>query len=234
MPPEPGDAGGSPREALSSGMLALGLPVDGPATDRLLAYQAMLDRWGRVYNLTALREPSQVLVQHLLDSLSVVRPLQRTLGREVLPGLPPSNSPGGTVRLLDVGSGAGLPGVVAAVMMPGVQVVCVDAVAKKAGFIRQVAVELGLKNLQAVHGRVEAMGGELFHVIASRAFASLADFVTLSQERLAPRGVWLAMKGREPAEELAQLPEYIEAFHVEQLRVPGLQAERCLVWLRKR
>ena len=127
-----------------------------------------------------------------------------------------------------------MPGVVLALIFPHWQVVCVDTVGKKAAFIRQVAVELGLRNLGAEHARVEALKAGAFDIITSRAFASLVDFTRLSRASLAPQGVWMAMKGRAPADELSALPEGIEVFHVEPLSVPGLDAERCLVWMRPR
>jgi 16S rRNA (guanine527-N7)-methyltransferase len=135
-------------------------------------------------------------------------------------------------RLLDLGSGGGLPGVVLAALCPGVDVTCVDAVGKKAAFVRQVAAELQLVNLHAVHARVEAMDGQ-FDLVTSRAFATLADFCRLTAERLAPAGVWMAMKGKVPQDEINQLPADFAVFHVEQLSVPGLNAERCIVWIRR-
>ena len=134
-------------------------------------------------------------------------------------------------RLLDVGSGAGLPGIVWAIGCPDLQVCCVDTVAKKAAFITQAALTLGLKNLKAVHARVESLSGP-FDVISSRAFASLPDFVAGSSQALAEGGVWLAMKGKHPGDEIAAVPA--DVFHVEPLQVPGLSAERCLVWMRPR
>jgi 16S rRNA (guanine527-N7)-methyltransferase len=135
------------------------------------------------------------------------------------------------VKLLDVGAGAGLPGVVIAICCPEIVVTCVDTVAKKAAFIQQVAVALKLPNLRGLHSRVESLT-DGFDVISSRAFASLADFTHWSRAALAPAGVWLAMKGKQPADELAQLPPDVKVFHVEQLVVPGLGAERCIVWMR--
>jgi 16S rRNA (guanine527-N7)-methyltransferase len=206
------------RPALQAGLHVLGLGLDPAAIDRLLGYLDLIARWNRVYNLTAVRDPAQMLTQHLLDSLAVVGPLQRER--------PQSG------RLLDVGSGAGLPGVVIAIALPAWQVVCIDAVAKKARFVQQAAAELGLANLTAEHGRVEAPSSAApFDVIASRAFASLADFVALTECRLAADGVRMAMKGRRPDDEMAALPPGITAT-VEPLQVPGLSAERCLVWLR--
>jgi 16S rRNA (guanine527-N7)-methyltransferase len=173
-----------------------------------------------VYNLTAVRDPEEMLVQHLFDSLAAVAPLRRHTG-------------GRPVRLLDVGSGAGLPGVVFAICCPENQVDCVDTVGKKAAFIQQAAAQLQLTNLRGVHDRVENLVGP-YDVISSRAFASLPDFVAWSGGALAEQGVWLAMKGKRPDAEMAELPEAAEVFHVEQLRVPELSAERCIVWMRKR
>jgi 16S rRNA (guanine527-N7)-methyltransferase len=204
------------RPALEAGLRALALLPDGATIDRLLRYLDLLAHWNRVYNLTAVREPAQMLRQHLLDSLAVVEPLRRARPQ---PG-----------RLLDVGSGAGLPGVVIAIMLPSWQVVCIDAVAKKTRFVQQVVAELGLPNLAAEHGRVEAVPAQAFDVITSRAFASLADFVALTQKHRAASGVWMAMKGRLPDDEIAALPPGITA-RVEPLQVPGLGAERCLVWM---
>jgi 16S rRNA (guanine527-N7)-methyltransferase len=204
------------RPALEAGLRALALLPDGATIDRLLRYLDLLAHWNRVYNLTAVREPAQMLRQHLLDSLAVVEPLRRARPQ---PG-----------RLLDVGSGAGLPGVVIATLLPSWQVVCIDAVAKKTRFVQQVVAELGLLNLAAEHGRVEAVPAQAFDVITSRAFASLADFVALTQKHRAASGVWMAMKGRLPGDEIAALPPGITA-RVEPLQVPGLGAERCLVWM---
>lgn len=203
---------------LRAGASALGLSLDDAMQARLLAYLDLLAKWNRVYNLTALRDPAQMLTHHLLDSLAVVAPLRR-------------HTQGRPARLLDVGSGGGLPGVVIAACCPEVTVTCVDAVAKKAAFVQQAAGQLGLGNLAGRHARVEAVH-EPFDVIASRAFASLADFVTWSRGALAEQGVWLAMKGKRPDDEIAALPAWAEVFHVEQLQVPGLDAERCLVWMR--
>ena len=139
------------------------------------------------------------------------------------------------VQLLDVGSGGGLPGVVFAICCPDVDVSCVDTVGKKAAFIQQAAASLKLPNLRGVHARVEALKAEEgagFDVICSRAFASLVDFTTWSSSALKPGAVWMAMKGKHPADEIAALPALVSVFHVEQLVVPGLDAERCIVWLR--
>ena len=206
------------RAALEQAASQLGEMLAPPAVDRLLAYLDLLQRWNKTYNLTAVRDSQEMLVQHLFDCLAVVNPLRRQAGS------------GG--RLLDVGSGGGLPGVVIAATCPQWQVVCVDTVGKKAAFIRQVAVELQLTNLRAEHARVEQLAPGGFDVVTSRAFASLADFVTLTRAQLSPQGIWLAMKGKQPTDELAALPSDVDVFHVEQLSVPQLAAERCLVWMR--
>lgn len=203
---------------LRSGAQALGLDLGDDQVRQLMDYLALISKWTRVYNLTAVRDPAEMLSHHILDSLAVIGPLRRQTGSQ-------------PIRLLDVGSGAGLPGVVIAICCPEIAVECVDTVAKKAAFIQQVAAALKLPNLRGVHARVENLTGP-YDVIASRAFASLADFVTWSQGALAEEGVWLAMKGKHPADEIAALPPTAQVFHVEQLKVPGLDAERCIVWLK--
>jgi len=225
-------ANGLPADRLAQLQRAaevLGLAVGDAQATRLLAYLDMLQRWNRVYNLTALRDPAEMLSHHLIDCLAVLPPLQRWW--------PESNAPSRAPRaVLDVGSGGGLPGVVLAALQPGWQVDCVDTVVKKVSFIRQVAVELRLPNLQGLHARVESLappaGG--YPLITSRAFASLADFTALTRHLLSDGGVWVAMKGKLPADEQAALPDSVEVFHVEQLQVPGLDAQRCLVWMRPR
>ena len=184
---------------------------------------AMIGKWTKVYNLTAVRDPAEMMTHHLLDSLAAVAPLRRYLQQAGL---------GHGARLLDVGSGAGLPGIVIAICCPEVQVSCVDTVAKKAAFIKQAALELKLPNLTGLHARVESLTGP-FDVVCSRAFASLPDFTKWSVNALAQDGVWMAMKGKHPADELAALLASVEVFHVEQLQVPGLLAERCIVWMRQ-
>ena len=212
-----------PLEALRPGLLAaaetLSLPVSEAECDALLGHLALLQRWNTTYNLTSVRDPAQMLTQHLADCLAAVAPLRRELG---------SNAG----RLLDVGSGGGLPGIVIAILNPECQVTCIDNVGKKTAFIQQVAGELKLRNLQAVHSRVEQLESEPFDIVTSRAFASLVNFTSLTRKHLAANGRWMAMKGKLPADELAALPAEIEVFHVEQLAVPGLGAERCLVWMR--
>ena len=180
----------------------------------------MLQRWNAVYNLTAIRDPAAMRVQHIFDSLAVVGPIVRAMADLPEP------------HVLDVGSGAGLPGVVLAIAEPRLRVTCVDAVGKKAAFVAQVAAEQGISNLQSLHARVEFMGNAQFDAIVSRAFSSLSDFVGLTRDLLKPEGRWAAMKGRTPAEEIENVSRSAEVFHVEQLTVPHLGAERCIVWMR--
>jgi 16S rRNA (guanine527-N7)-methyltransferase len=190
--------------------------------DALLAYLDLLVRWNATYNLTAIQKPSDMLVQHLADCLAMVSPLRRQLGEPL------------TSRILDVGSGAGLPGVLLAIAEPQSSVLCLDKVGKKTAFVRQVAAELGLRNLQAEHARIEALAAGVFDLIVCRAFSSLGEFVGLTAPHLAHGGMWLAMKGKHPDDELRTVPPIADVFHVEPLNVPGLAAQRCLVWIRRR
>jgi 16S rRNA (guanine527-N7)-methyltransferase len=199
-------------------------PINTSQADVLLAYRNLIAKWNRVYNLTSLRDPAQMLSHHIIDSLAAAPPLRRHLAEAGL----------ATARVLDVGSGGGLPGVVLATVLAGVDVTCVDTVGKKAAFVQQVANEIKLPNLRGVHARVEEMQAAPFDVITSRAFASLVDFVQLTRMHLKPAGVWTALKGKHPQDEIAALPPEIEVFHVEHLSVPGLDAERCIVWMRLR
>lgn len=205
--------------ALQADAAALGWALEPAAAGRLATYRDLLVKWNATYNLTALRDPAQMRTQHLADCLAVVAPLRR-------------HAAGRPLRVLDVGSGGGLPGVVLAAVEPGWDVTCVDTVGKKAAFVRQVAAELALPNLHAEHARVEALRAPPFDLITSRAFASLSDFVQLTRPLLAQGGVWMAMKGKPPSDEVGALPSDVEVFHVEPLTVPGLDAERCLVWMR--
>jgi len=211
---------------LRAGLAELDLVLSDADVAALLSYMALIQKWTKVYNLTAVRDPDEMLTHHLLDSLAVITPLRRQLARLGLRA-----DEGSALRLLDVGSGAGLPGVVIAVCCPEIRVDCVDTVGKKAAFIQQVAVTLKLPNLRGVHARVENLTDK-YQVISSRAFASLVDFTNWSVNALAEQGVWMAMKGKHPAEEIAALPSGVGVFHVEQLVVPGLGAERCIVWMR--
>jgi 16S rRNA (guanine527-N7)-methyltransferase len=213
---------------LRAGALALGLALSDAQIAQLLAYQDLIQKWTKVYNLTAVRDPAEMLTHHLLDSLAVVLPLQKKMVAMREAGVLAVDA---SVRLLDVGSGAGLPGAVIAICCPDVTVHCVDTVAKKAAFIQQVAASLKLSNLRGIHARVENLT-DTYQVVSSRAFASLLDFVTWSRKCLAEQGVWMAMKGKHPADEIAALPAGVDVFHVEPLVVPGLDAERCILWLR--
>jgi 16S rRNA (guanine527-N7)-methyltransferase len=206
------------EEGLRAGVNALGLGLSDEQIRLLLGYVALIQKWNKVYNLTALRDPADMLTHHLLDSLTAIAPLSR-------------HTQGRAARVLDVGSGGGLPGVVLAICMPELNVSCVDTVAKKAAFVQQVAASLKLPNLRGIHARVESLT-DPYQVICSRAFASLPDFVAWSRSALAEGGVWMAMKGKLPQDEMDALPNDVAVFHVEPLTVPGLDVERCMVWMR--
>lgn len=193
---------------LREGIAQLDLSLDETRVGTLLRYLAGLMKWNQAYNLTAVREPEQMVVKHLLDSLSIV------------PHVP-------TGRLLDVGTGAGLPGMILAIVNPDLPVTLLDSNGKKTRFLKQMAAELGL-HLQVEQARVEAFGGE-FDTVTSRAFASLADMVNWSAHLLAPQGCFLAMKGQRSEAELAALPAGWRVTAVERLRVPFLDEERHLV-----
>lgn len=219
---EPGP--GVDLDSLGLDARALGLALSDAALSRIAAYLDLLRKWNAAYNLTAIRDSAQMRSQHIIDCLAVVGPLRRHAA-----GL------GGDKRaltVLDVGSGGGLPGALLAIVEPSWKVTCIDSVGKKAAFLRQVAGELALPNLHALHARVESLSGPRFDVITSRAFASLPDFVRLTRPLLTPGGVWMAMKGRVPEPEIADLGAAVEVFHVEPLAVPGLDADRCLIWMR--
>ena len=220
-------------EAMAPVLDALKVTLDDAQRQRCAAYMGMLSHWNATYNLTALRDAQDMFTHHLSDCLTVLPHLAKHLAAGVVGQQGGALRAAPMVRLLDVGSGGGLPGVLLAIARPDVQVCCVDTVGKKAAFIRQVAAELRLPKLRAEHARVEDLNSR-HDIVTSRAFASLADFVALTRERLAPGGVWMAMKGKSPDEEQAVLPDDVEVFHVEPLQVPGLDAERCLVWMRLR
>jgi 16S rRNA (guanine527-N7)-methyltransferase len=218
----PSSGGVDRRQVLEQALPDLGIALHADQVTALLAYMDLIQKWTKVYNLTAVRDPSEMLTHHLLDSLAVIAPLRRQLVDKSAP-----------LRLLDVGSGAGLPGIVIAICCPDMIVHCVDTVGKKAAFIQQVAASLKLPNLRGVHARVESLTDQ-YDVVSSRAFASLVDFTSWSGGALAEQGVWMAMKGKHPRDEIAALPVAVEVFHVEQLVVPGLDADRCIVWMRKK
>lgn len=220
----PAGQGASHERELRAGLAALGLALSDEQVQKLLAYQGLIGKWNQVYNLTAVRDPAEMLTHHLLDSLAAVPALQRHLAAQGL------SAP----KLLDVGSGAGLPGVVFAICFPQLAVTCVDTVGKKAAFIKQAGLALSLPNLTGLHARVETLKEGSFDVVCSRAFASLVDFTNWSTDALAAGGVWMALKGKHPADELAALPASLEVLETEPLTVPGLDAERCICWIGRR
>lgn len=211
------------RAPLEAGLQALGLDLTPAQIDTLMEFQALLGKWNKVYNLTAVRDPQEMLTHHLLDSLAAVPALQRHLAQM------PARE--GRTAMLDVGSGGGLPGVVFAICCPQIDVHCVDTVGKKAAFIQQAAATLRLPHLRGIHSRVEQLTTR-YPLISCRAFASLVDFTSWSRQALEEGGTWLAMKGKHPDDEIAALPADVQVFHVEPLKVPGLDAERCILWLR--
>jgi len=206
--------------SLASAAGELRVPVSPEQAARLIVFVELLFRWNRTYNLTAIRDLSGMLSQHVVDCLAAILPLRRELAGRA------------QAQLLDVGSGGGLPGVVFAVMEPETIVTCVDSVGKKTAFVRQAAAALKLDNLRVERARVEDLAGERFDVITSRAFGSLAELVHLTAGLLADGGMWMAMKGKVPGDEIAALPTDVNMFHVERLAVPGVRGERCLVWMR--
>jgi 16S rRNA (guanine527-N7)-methyltransferase len=201
------------EQQLKAGIAALGLALPAGAEAKLLAYLALLEKWNRVYNLTAVRDAERMVSHHLLDSLAAVPFFQ-----------------GETV--LDVGSGGGLPGIPLAIARPELQVTLIDSIAKKTAFLLQAKAELGLNNVNVVTGRAEGYRPEArFDVITSRAFSDLKEFVTLTRHLLKPAGRWLAMKGLMPHEEVAYLPDWVKVSANHALAVPGLGASRHLIIL---
>ena len=205
----------NPAVQLAQGLATMGLDLPAERQEKLLAYVALLYKWNRTYSLTALREQEKAVSHHLLDSLAIV------------PFVPPGS-------LLDVGSGGGTPGIPVAIARPDLQVTLLDSNSKKAAFLQQAVIELGLNNVSVHGGRVEQYHPAIgFAAITSRAFAELADFVTLTRHLLAPEGVWLAMKGVMPREEIASLPGDVCLEAVHALQVPGIDGERHLVAMRR-
>ncbi|GJH22915.1 16S rRNA (guanine(527)-N(7))-methyltransferase RsmG [Caballeronia novacaledonica] len=203
---------------LEKGVAELDIALSPPQIQKLLDYVALLGKWNSVYNLTAIRDPQQMLIQHILDSLAIV----------------PAVSARKPATALDVGSGGGLPGIVLAIALPELRVTLNDIVHKKTAFQSQAKVQLGLNNLSVVTGRVESLrpGVEVpgkFDLIVSRAFAELSDFVTLARHLVADNGRILAMKGVRPEAEAACVPAGATVLGIERLNVPMLDAERHLV-----
>ncbi|MRT31495.1 16S rRNA (guanine(527)-N(7))-methyltransferase RsmG [Herbaspirillum sp. CAH-3] len=203
---------------LEEGAKSMGLALSAAQIDKLMAYQALLAKWNKVYNLTALRDPAQMVTHHLLDSLSAVSAFA------------------GAQRVLDVGAGGGLPGIVLAIWaaeaQPQMQITLVDTVSKKTAFLNQVKAQLHLGNVSVLHARVEQLPVEQqYDVITSRAFAELKDFVTWSNHLLQQGGKYIALKGVLPQEEIDRLPAGWKVQQVQPLQVPGLDAERHLIFM---
>ena len=196
---------------LERGIATLGVALPAGAVERLLDYQALLERWNAAYNLTAVRDPAEMVTRHLLDSLAILPYVQGE-------------------TLADLGTGPGLPGIPLAIAAPGRQILLVDSNGKKVRFLREAIRALKLDDVCAVQSRVEDVEGT-FDCVTARAFASLADMLGWGGHLLAPGGVWLAMKGRLPAEELPGVPPGFALRGVHALAVPGLDAERSLVVL---
>lgn len=226
----------NPDPQLAAGIAALDLALPAGAEEKLLAYLVLLDKWNRVYNLTAVRDVERMVSHHLLDSLAVVPVFDEILAARPLPNPPPGGE-GANAGLrpptaIDVGSGGGLPGIPLAIARPALQVTLIDSIAKKTAFLLQAKAELGLANVSVVTGRVEDHKPEApFDLITSRAFADLREFVTLTRHLLKPGGRWLAMKGLYPHEEVALLPPGVKVSADHALVVPGLEAHRHLIVL---
>lgn len=205
---------------LRDGLGNMALQLSDAQIEQLLAFLDLLQKWNKVYNLTSVRDPQEMMTHHVLDSLAAVTPLQRWLDSKALP----------TPKLLDVGSGGGLPAVVFAICLPQLDVSCVDTVGKKVAFIQQVAAGLRLRNLRGIQSRVEQLSQQ-YDVVSCRAFAALQDFTAWSAQTLKADGIWLAMKAKVPHDELALLPPSVQVVQIEPLVVPALDAERCIVWM---
>lgn len=203
------------NEFLSRGIEQLGLPFNEAGREKLLSYLQLLDKWNRIYNLTGQMSPDQMVAQHLLDSLAAAEWLRGP-------------------RVLDVGTGAGLPGIPLAIARPELTFVLLDSQQKKTRFVRQAVIELGLANVDVVQARAGGFQPALpFDTVIARAFAALADFVREVAHLCHPDGQILAMKGRWPESELKEIPEPYRVVAVTKLTVPGLHAERHLVRLQR-
>nr|WP_288971574.1 16S rRNA (guanine(527)-N(7))-methyltransferase RsmG [uncultured Neisseria sp.] len=203
-------------QQLRDGIQALGLDIDEAKQAKLLDYAALLQKWNKTYNLTALRDPAQTVSHHLLDSLTLLPYIEHAQ------------------TMLDVGSGGGQPGIPTAICRPDLDITLLDANTKKTAFLQQAVIELDLKNVRVISGRVEAAADCRADVITSRAFAELADFVNWTEHLLKDCGYWAAMKGVYPQEEIDKLPESVAVEKVETLHVPQLNAERHIVIIRKK
>ena len=202
-------------EELSQGARELGVDLSEVQHEKLLGYLALLIKWNKAYNLTAVRDPDEMVSRHLLDSLSVVPYIQGE-------------------RQLDVGSGGGMPGIPLAILFPDMSVTCLDSNGKKTRFLTQVKLELKLDNLQVIHSRAEAFQPEQpFTGIISRAFSSLEDFTQWTRHMGDTQTRWLAMKGLHPADELVALPADFRLESAQALAVPGCQGQRHLLILRR-
>ena len=202
---------------LEEGLSILGLEASSEQIDQLMRFAGLLQKWNKVYNLTAIRRDDEILTHHLLDSAALV-PLVKSLG-------PDAQS------VLDVGSGGGLPSIPLAILRPDLLVTAVDAVNKKTAFLTQAAIELGIRNYSARHARIERLSGQ-YDLITSRAFANLQDFVKLTRHLIKPNGLWLAMKGAVPEAEISRLPHDASVDRVLPIEVPGLGEARHLVVMR--
>ena len=202
-----------PARQLAAGIAAMNLDIGEPQQQKLLAYLALLQKWNKTYNLTALRDETKMVSHHLLDSLTLLPYIRNAQ------------------TLADIGSGGGMPGIPAAICRPDLQMTLVDANTKKTAFLQQAAIELGLDNVSVFAGRVENLH-QTADIITSRAFAELADFVSLTRHLLHENSIWAAMKGAYPQDELFRLPENVEAYQTDRLSVPMLDAERHMVLLR--
>ena len=203
---------GSGCDLLKSGIEQLGLDATAAQIDSLLAFVALIEKWNKAFNLTAIRDRDEILRLHILDSLTV------------LPFITGE-------KIIDVGTGAGLPGIPLAIFMPSVQFTLLDSNSKKTRFVQQAILELNLKNVEVVHGRVESLArnGE-YDAVLSRAFASLSDIMHLTDYLLQPEGVLIAMKGQIPVQELKNITR---SYSVKSIVVPGVEAERCVLRINK-
>ncbi|OAM26388.1 16S rRNA (guanine(527)-N(7))-methyltransferase [Eikenella longinqua] len=204
------------KQKLQTGLAELGLSLNTAQQLLLLEYASLLQKWNRVYNLTALRRDDKIISHHILDSLTLLPYVQEAK------------------TLMDVGSGGGMPGIPTAICRPDLHITLLDSNTKKTAFLQQTVIELGLSNVTVASGRVETIYDKKVDVVTSRAFAELADFVALTKHLLNEHGYWAAMKGVYPYEEIAQLPADIEVVAADKLNVPMLDAERHMVIMRQK